>query len=191
MRRVLYVYKEGMHKVPTGDYLGEMTDELSDYSQGSYIMEFVSGGPKTYAYLVWSTNKNALVEADKRQKVTVEKTMCWNIVVPTCRVGTSSHGIQVGIIQGSGRGTHGPDRVKPYSTTWWLLRRLRWLRARVHTPSEMDGDGGDDRSMGKCTSNRRTVSSVANTVRLGVRFNCFIALYSIGRGLTWGVCAMR
>ena len=31
---------------PLGDYLGELTDEL----KGEYIVEFVSGGPKNYAY---------------------------------------------------------------------------------------------------------------------------------------------
>ncbi|WP_221936015.1 hypothetical protein, partial [Klebsiella pneumoniae] len=53
---VLYIHKEGLYKVPTGDYLGEMTDELVEYGPGSYITDFVSGGPKTYSYLVWSTN---------------------------------------------------------------------------------------------------------------------------------------
>ncbi|XP_054272493.1 uncharacterized protein LOC128992778 [Macrosteles quadrilineatus] len=58
---VLYVHKGGLYRVPTGDYLGEMTDELVEYGPGSYIVEFVSGGPKTYAYLVWSTNKQILI----------------------------------------------------------------------------------------------------------------------------------
>lgn len=53
---VFYLYKQGMHKVPTGDYLGQMTDELAEYGEGSYISEFVSGGPKTYAYLINRTN---------------------------------------------------------------------------------------------------------------------------------------
>lgn len=36
-----------------------MTDELEmDYGTGSYITEFVSGGPKHYAYKVWSTKEN-------------------------------------------------------------------------------------------------------------------------------------
>lgn len=52
---VIYSHREGQHRVETGDYLGQMTDELSDYGQGSYITEFVSGGPKTYAYKILST----------------------------------------------------------------------------------------------------------------------------------------
>ena len=36
---------------PTGSYLGELTDELSKpYGDGSFISEFVSGGPKQYCF---------------------------------------------------------------------------------------------------------------------------------------------
>lgn len=40
---------------PLGNYLGDLTDELAEYGAGSYITEFVSGGPKNYAYCVKST----------------------------------------------------------------------------------------------------------------------------------------
>ena len=36
----------------TGNFLGDMTDELESYGPGSYIEAFVSGGPKFYAYVV-------------------------------------------------------------------------------------------------------------------------------------------
>lgn len=63
---VIYSHKPGQNKIETGDYLGEMTDELSkDYGPGSYITEFVSGGPKTYAYLVFSTKET---EPEKKIK---------------------------------------------------------------------------------------------------------------------------
>lgn len=52
---VVYTYKEGLPSIPTGDYLGDMTDELTEYGPGSFIAEFVSGGPKTYGYVVYST----------------------------------------------------------------------------------------------------------------------------------------
>jgi hypothetical protein len=39
-------------KVHTGDYLGEFTDELEEFGSGSFIEEFVSGGPKNYAFMV-------------------------------------------------------------------------------------------------------------------------------------------
>jgi hypothetical protein len=46
-------------KVKTGDYLGDLTDELEEFGSGSYIEEFVSGGPKNYAFSVFcpSTGK--------------------------------------------------------------------------------------------------------------------------------------
>ncbi|XP_070167780.1 uncharacterized protein [Polyergus mexicanus] len=36
----------------TGNFLGDMTDELESYGRGSCIETFVSGGPKFYAYIV-------------------------------------------------------------------------------------------------------------------------------------------
>lgn len=52
---VIYISKEGEPEPPTGNYIGDMTDELEEYGNGSYITEFVSGGPKNYSYKVWST----------------------------------------------------------------------------------------------------------------------------------------
>ena len=43
---VIYRWKPGQPSIPTGVYLGDMTDEL----QGDVITEFVSGGAKNYAY---------------------------------------------------------------------------------------------------------------------------------------------
>lgn len=57
---VLYIWKEGLPTITTGDYLGEMTDELLEYGQGSHIVEFVSGGPKTYGYAVYTTNDKTM-----------------------------------------------------------------------------------------------------------------------------------
>ena len=37
-----------------GYYLGDLTDELEEFGSGSYIEEFVSGGPKNYAFSVFS-----------------------------------------------------------------------------------------------------------------------------------------
>ena len=41
-------------KVETGYYLGDLPDELEEFGSGSYIQEFVSGGPKNYAFSVFS-----------------------------------------------------------------------------------------------------------------------------------------
>ena len=43
---VIYTWKEGQPQIETGDYLGEMTDELD----GDTIKTFVSGGAKNYGY---------------------------------------------------------------------------------------------------------------------------------------------
>ena len=43
---VIYSWKEGDNWIPTGPFLGEMTDELD----GDTITEFVSGGAKNYGY---------------------------------------------------------------------------------------------------------------------------------------------
>ena len=43
---VIYSWKPDQCQIETGDYLGEMTDELD----GEHIVEFVSGGAKNYGY---------------------------------------------------------------------------------------------------------------------------------------------
>ena len=43
---VIYKWSPGLDKIKTGDYIGEMTDEL----EGDPIVEFVSGGAKNYGY---------------------------------------------------------------------------------------------------------------------------------------------
>lgn len=58
---VIYLHKEGLYRVPCRDYLENMMDELADFGPGSNILEFVSGDPKTYAYQVFSINKNSIV----------------------------------------------------------------------------------------------------------------------------------
>ena len=47
---VIYLSKRGDWDPPTGDSLGEWTNELDGYGEGSYIKEFVSCGPKQYSY---------------------------------------------------------------------------------------------------------------------------------------------
>ena len=45
---VIYRHKTGQPEVELGDYLGDFTSELEE---GEFIQEFVSGGPKNYAYV--------------------------------------------------------------------------------------------------------------------------------------------
>jgi hypothetical protein len=46
---MIYVAKINEYDPPLGDYLGELTSEI-DPKEGNYIEEFVSAGPKNYAY---------------------------------------------------------------------------------------------------------------------------------------------
>ena len=52
-------------KVKTGDYLGDLTNELQEYGYGSFIQEFVSGGPKNYAFSVFSTRQENMQQSVK------------------------------------------------------------------------------------------------------------------------------
>ena len=56
---VIYVSRPGQYDPPFGDYLGELTDELDS---GEHIVEFVSGGPKNYAYKTNTNKENARLE---------------------------------------------------------------------------------------------------------------------------------
>lgn len=81
-KRVLYfdtdsvIYVENTdndheYKVPFGDFLGDMTDELAGYGEGSYIKTFVSPGPKFYTYLVVTPGVAEIREICKVKGVTL------------------------------------------------------------------------------------------------------------------------
>ncbi|PIK46161.1 hypothetical protein BSL78_16982 [Apostichopus japonicus] len=46
---IIYVTKPGEWEPPTGDYLGDLTNEI-DPKDGQFIASFCTGGPKNYAY---------------------------------------------------------------------------------------------------------------------------------------------
>ena len=46
---IIYVSKPNMYEPVLGDYLGELTNEISS-KDGNFIDEFISAGPKNYAY---------------------------------------------------------------------------------------------------------------------------------------------
>ena len=70
---VIYLQTDGVADVPTGNYLGDMTDELEkDFGVGSYITELVALGPKNYAYKVFSEKeKREVVGACKVRGITL------------------------------------------------------------------------------------------------------------------------
>ena len=50
---LIYTVRRGEAAIPTGNNLGDMTNELKDFNPGAYITEFVSAGPKNYGYKVY------------------------------------------------------------------------------------------------------------------------------------------
>ncbi|XP_046391618.1 uncharacterized protein LOC124159751 [Ischnura elegans] len=56
---VIFTQRPGEWSPPVGDFLGDMTDEISPLGDRCYIAEFVSGGPKNYAYIVRSKSDAA------------------------------------------------------------------------------------------------------------------------------------
>jgi hypothetical protein len=46
---IFFISRVGQYEPPLGDYLGQFTSEI-DQKLGNHIVEFVSGGPKNYAY---------------------------------------------------------------------------------------------------------------------------------------------
>ena len=47
---VIFVRKAEDPEIKTGNFLGDLTDELADYGPTAKCVKFVSGGPKNYAY---------------------------------------------------------------------------------------------------------------------------------------------
>jgi hypothetical protein len=57
---VIYIHKvDETQKVKTGDYLGDLTEELKVFGAGSYIEEFDSGGPKIMRSLFFPLAREA------------------------------------------------------------------------------------------------------------------------------------
>ena len=46
---IIYISKKRLYEPKLGDFLGELTNEISP-KDGNYIQEFISAGPKNYAY---------------------------------------------------------------------------------------------------------------------------------------------
>lgn len=62
------------YKVPLGNFLGDMTDELACYGKGSYIQAFASGGPKFYSYRVVTPGSDQVIEVCKAKGITLNYT---------------------------------------------------------------------------------------------------------------------
>ena len=59
---VIYYRKLTDEPIKTGDYLGNLTDEIAKYGEDAKCNEFVSLGPKNYGYTVKLPNKDDISE---------------------------------------------------------------------------------------------------------------------------------
>lgn len=57
---VIFTQRAGEIMPRTGDFLGDLTDKLVDYGSGAYISEFVSGGPRNYAYKIKMSDESEI-----------------------------------------------------------------------------------------------------------------------------------
>ena len=67
---IIYISRPTDTNLPTGNFLGDLKDELEDYGQGAYISQFVSGGPKNYAFEVTIPGKEAKMYKHKVKGIT-------------------------------------------------------------------------------------------------------------------------
>lgn len=68
---IIFVDSSAVEIPPCGDYVGDLTDELAQYGVGSYIKEFISGGPKQYGIKIWSTDKQDYLTIVKLRGFTI------------------------------------------------------------------------------------------------------------------------
>ncbi len=62
---MFYTSKPGEQNLPTGDYLGDLTDKLLEYGDGSYVTEFISAVPKNYSYKIYRTKDKKIHQVVK------------------------------------------------------------------------------------------------------------------------------
>ncbi|CAH0553368.1 unnamed protein product [Brassicogethes aeneus] len=82
---IIFTHKEGDWLPPVGDYLGMLTDEITEYGPGSKITEFVSGGPKNYAYRVYIANKKEYKSICKVKGITLNSKNSANVNFETLK----------------------------------------------------------------------------------------------------------
>ena len=87
---IIYV-SNGSNDPPTGDYLGEFTDELD----GKYITTFVSGGPKNYAYTCSDGSQTAKVKGFTLNFQNLQKINFESMVALVCNEAEAEQSIVV------------------------------------------------------------------------------------------------
>lgn len=63
---IIYIERPGQSYTPLiGNFIGDLTDEVSDYGPNSYITSFVSTGAKTYSFQVYNPDNGEISEIAK------------------------------------------------------------------------------------------------------------------------------
>jgi hypothetical protein len=65
---VIFIEEKGSNPISTGDFLGDLTDEIEE---NNYIVEFVSAGPKNYAYKLNMPDSNNVQYVCKVKGITL------------------------------------------------------------------------------------------------------------------------
>ncbi|WAR12282.1 ZN777-like protein [Mya arenaria] len=92
---IIFISRPGQWRPSLGDHLGEMTDEVS----GNKITNFVTGGPKNYAYKTESCDKNGYFSICKVKGITLNfkntLKINYDMVVDMVRGSSASSSVQV------------------------------------------------------------------------------------------------
>jgi len=73
---VIFSHEDGEPKPSTGDYLGDLTDEIAkDYGPGARCTKFCSLGPKVYALEIWPEGADQPVVPIKIKGITLTDTV--------------------------------------------------------------------------------------------------------------------
>ncbi|XP_052776205.1 uncharacterized protein LOC128214030 [Mya arenaria] len=92
---IIFISRPGQWRPSLGDHLGDMTDEVS----GNKITNFVTGGPKNYAYKTESCDKNGYFSICKVKGITLNfkntLKINYDMVVDMVRGSSASSSVQV------------------------------------------------------------------------------------------------
>jgi hypothetical protein len=91
-------------KVKAREYLGDLKDELEEFGFGSYIEEFVSGGPKNYAFSVFCPSTGKRTTKCEVKGITLKYENSKVIIFTSLR-----HMI---LIDGTSLHVHNPKKIK-------------------------------------------------------------------------------
>jgi hypothetical protein len=69
---IIFLSKPGLYEPKLGDYLGDFTDELNKSGGNDYIIKFVSGGAKNYAFETKNSISKAVVKGFSLNNVAIQ-----------------------------------------------------------------------------------------------------------------------